>query len=693
MRLTYSLARSALTFALVVTCVAGQSPLVLTPLFGDHAVVQRSMPIRVPGRATPGRIVKGFILRPGQNLQSAEVTAEITADKNGRFRLEFPPRAESTTPISITVDAGPDGTRTISDVLVGEVWLAGGQSNMEWTVNASANPELEREALVDPMIRVLKAPHVTAADRRDTFPAEWRVATKEATGEFTAVGAFFAREIKKVLNIPIGILDINWGGTRAEPWADPSILAEHPLYAELIASQRKRLDAFRAESASQGAERQAKAKLAYDVRVSAWWDANEALSPRLTKDALAPVVAMSSWKICEFPSEFSTLDPSLAKFDGTVWARRAVAIPQAMIGHEALLELGPIDDCDRTFINGVAIGQTTTAHDQPRKYRIPAEMMAKPELVLSIEIVDLQGPGGGSRPDAWVLRGGAGGTATVPLIGSWMWKQGPPLKSRPPAMPTEETGPGTHPSEPGAMFHAMILPAAGWPIRGAIWYQGESNAGTEKDATDYATLLPLMVRSWRQSFDCGDFPFGVVSLAGFNPFNQDKACDGIWPLLRESQFNAAASIPRGGIIQTYDVGAANNIHPKDKQTVGKRLAAWALATAYMTRDDRPVVWLGPRVTFARRDGEKVVLKVDSDGPLRAVARAAAKEGTPSGFSAGTTDFNRVTAEFVGQDIVLIGPGLAGAAEIRFAWQDNPEDANVTDAKGLPMVPFRLKIRT
>lgn len=685
-----SLVRAALlSLSLTPAVLFGQSQLTLTPLFGDHAVVQRGMPIRIPGKAVPGAKVTATLLK--SETQSLAST-ETTAGPDGRFRLELPAMQAGDGPFTIHVDAGGEGARTAKDIWVGEVWLASGQSNMEWTVAQSANPDAEKKALADPMVRVIKAPHVTAAERSDLWSGEWKIATEQNTPNFTAVGASFARELRAALKMPIGILDVNWGGTRAEPWTDPAALAANPVFAERMAAFDKEMADVRKLGPNGPAKRYQKALWDFTADAEKWWIRACKGDEGMANWVHFPETDISAWPEADFPCDYKDLDASLADFDGVVWIRRTVDIPKEMQGLDMYFDFGPIDDCDRTYVNGRPIGQTVSGAGQNRNYLLPAEMTRTGKMTIAIQMVDVAGAGGGRNPDAWKIRGGPDGKLSVPLPGKWRWKKGHVFTEVPPKAPNKDLGPGTRSHDPGAMFHGMIMPIAGWPIRGAVWYQGESNAGNEKDATDYASLLPTMVKSWRDAWGCGDFAFGVVSLAGFRPFNADKACDGIWPILRRSQFTAAASMPKAGIIQTYDVGAANDIHPKDKQTVGKRLAAWALASVYAKQDEKPVAWLGPRPLVAERRGDTVALKIESDGPLKAVRRPQATEGMPTGFAAGSGTFARVTAEISGDEIILKGDALKDATEIRYAWQDNPEDANVTDAKGLPMVPFGIPIR-
>jgi sialate O-acetylesterase len=238
------------------------------------------------------------------------------------------------------------------------------------------------------------------------------------------------------------------------------------------------------------------------------------------------------------------------------------------------------------------------------------------------------------------------------------------------------------------MHNAMIAPFAGTQLRGAIWYQGESNTGSVADAEAYATLLPLTIRSWRATFEQPSMPFGIVSLAAFHDFSPGVAVGGTWPILRDAQLSAERTSPNAGVVTTIDVGDAKDIHPRDKRTVGERLARWALATAHGKQD---VAWRGPRTKSARRDGDGILVDFDVER-----GRLGTRDGkAPAGFAIAGADGQFFVAETELRQpsaIRLRSDKVPVPTEVRYAWQDNPANANVIDeVSALPAHPFRIRV--
>lgn len=248
--------------------------------------------------------------------------------------------------------------------------------------------------------------------------------------------------------------------------------------------------------------------------------------------------------------------------------------------------------------------------------------------------------------------------------------------------------PGTRFGDPAAMFNGMIAPVAGLQVRGAIWYQGESNAGSDRDVAEYRTLLPLLIRSWRSAFGNPSMPFGIVSLAAFRPFVPGKAAEGLWPDLRDAQLGTERLVPGAGTVTTTDVGDADDIHPRDKRTVGERLARWAAATVYGSVN---MPWRGPRVRSARREGDGIRIEFDVEGGTLAL-----REGTAlGGFAVAGADGSLALAEasIAGPSAIMVrSRAVASPVEVRYGWQDNPASANLVDgASRLPAHPFRARV--
>lgn len=650
----------------------------LPAVFSDHMVLQRDMAVRVFGRAQVGEAVTVTL----KDAAGATVrTGRDVAGQGGAFAVMFEPMTAAESPMTLVVEGA--NTVTINDVLVGDVWVAGGQSNMEWAVRDTRGQAAEAAAAAQATsIRLMKVPHATAYRPKTTVDAHWTVLTPETVADFSAVAFWFARDLREKLGVPIGILSINWGGTRAEPWADLTTLASHPQFVDQVTAQRAAIEAW--ESVPQ-AERDAAWRdkwAAFQAAAADWWTAvNGGETP------VAPAIDDSAWQAVALPHKWSTQD-DLKSWDGSAWYRTTFDVPEAWAGKECVVELGSIDDCDALLVNGQVVANTVSDPSTPRRYRVPASSVKAGPMELAVLIVDLHGEGGmvGGTLRA---RCPSCGDEPVPIGSAWQFQRGksgetfPP----PPERPARAGAPGMRNTDPGAMYNAMIAPFAGFAVRGAIWYQGESNAGSEADALAYADLLPLVVRSWRAAFERPDLPFGVVSLASFRQFDPEQAQSGIWPVLRNSQLHAESELPNLGVITTIDVGDANDIHPRDKRTVGERLSRWAQSTAY---GNRASVWRGPRVVRSRIEDDAVVLEFRVESP----PLATRGDEPLKGFAIAGPDgvFYWAEAEIASPTTVrLSSPSVKQPVEVRYAWQDNPANANLIDsagAAGVPAHPFR-----
>ena len=426
----------------------------LPAIFSDHMVLQRDQAIPVWGRATPGEVVT-------VRLEGSPARRD-RADTDGHWRVDLPAEPASTNPRVLRIEGR--SVQTFKDVLVGEVWICSGQSNMEWSILQSKDAQLEIEASEDPWLRHIKVNRATATEGQFTFAGAWELSSPKVAGNWTAVGTHFGRKLRRELGVPVGLINTTWGGTRIEPWCDPSALAQKPTFAELVESRR--------------------------------------------------------------------------------------ADPQA----------------------------------------------------------------------------------------------------------------------PGALFDAMVHPLIPYGMRGAVWYQGESNAG---EPERYRELLPLMIRSWREAWGQGDFPFGVVQLAPFES-------NGRWAELREAQDFGARAAGNAGLVVLLDVGNPTDIHPADKQTVGQRLGRWALAETY----GRNILPSGPKVRSVTFTESSCVVQLD-----HAVGLGTRDGAAPGEFevSIDKRSWQAAEATIAGNQITISGNGIVA---VRYAWSDVPVDANVVNADGLPMAPFR-----
>jgi len=616
----------------------------LSSMFTSHMVLQRQRPVPIWGWTTPGAVV---------TVSLSGVEANGTADADGKW-MAWLPAMKAGGPFTLTV-SGPQNA-TLDDVLVGDVWLCSGQSNMEMGIELVNDAEKEIAAANYPEIRLYTVPKVAApAPLANQDGGPWLVCTPEnirkgAWGGFSAVAYFFGRDIYQKERVPIGLIHSSWGGTPAEAWTSrPALERSVPEFTARLAQ----LDDY----ARTG-------KDDYDARVAAWWRRND---PGTGAGWGNPATPTTGWKTMEMPRRWEELD--LPYFDGVVWFRRDFDVPASDAGKEATLSLGPLDDADETFVNGEKVGGMSRATEF-RKYTIPAGVLKAGRNTVVIRILDTGGGGGfAGAPGDLSLQ--VPGAEPVPLAGPWLYKATANLADEP--FPIRMQGNGSYPSQ---LFNGMIAPLIPYALKGATWYQGESNAPR---AYQYRTLLPTMIKDWRARWNEGPFPFLIVQIANYLA-RAPQPGDNDWAELREAQARTADMLPNVGLAVTIDIGEAGDIHPKNKQDVGRRLALAARKIAY----GEDVVYSGPSYRAMKVKGNEVRLTFDHvDGGL------VVKGARLTGFSVAGADrkFYWADARIDGNEVVVSAPEVSDPVAVRYAWAYNPE-APLYNAAGLPAVPFR-----
>jgi sialate O-acetylesterase len=655
--------RRATTAFLVIACLvcASVTPLAQTtqpasaerpflhPLFTDHAVLQRGVRFPVWGWTTPGARVR-------VRMRGAEATA--TADAGGKWMARLGP-FDAGGPDTLTV-TGPQ-TVTVNDVLVGDVWLASGQSNMEMGITNVNDAQGEVARADYPRMRLFQVPKVADTKPHDTVNARWAVCnptniTQGGWGGFSAVAYFFGRRLHRDLNVPIGLIHSSWGGTAAEGWVSPEVISTLPEFVPAV----NNLEKAWADSKMPPAN--------FDDALAAWWAKND---PGSAANWADPSLDASAWKTMRLPAYWE--DAGLPGFDGVVWFRKTFELPREWAGRDLLLSLGPVDDVDTTFVNGVPVGGLSQ-WDAQRTYHVNARLLKPGTNTVAVRVLD-GGVGGGiyGKPEQLNI-GPAENAAPVPLAGEWSYRVSIPLaelKEQPP-----RSG-GNDFSVPVIRYNGMIAPLVPYAIKGAIWYQGETNVGR---APQYEKIMALLVRDWRARFESGDFPLLIVQLANFLE-RRDVPVDSEWARLREAQLHVSRDVPHSGLAVTIDIGEAKDIHPKNKQDVGERLALAALANVY----GRKIEYSGPLYKSMKVEGGRVRLSFEhAEGGLVAKGGGALK-----GFAVAGDDGRFVWADAVieGKTVVVSAPEVKRPSAVRYGWADNPE-VNLYNGAGLPASPFR-----
>jgi sialate O-acetylesterase len=625
----------------------GQAGPFLHPLFSDHAILQRDVPVPVWGWAEPGQRIK---------VALAVQSVETTAGADGKWLARMGPYpAGGPHVLAVT---GPKSVQ-VEDILVGDVWICSGQSNMEWGLASSNNAEQEIASANHPRIRLFTVPKKVAIEPTTTVDASWQLCTPQTAAGFTAVGYFFGRELERELNVPIGLINSSWGGTIAEAWASSGALEAMPDF-------KNALDQIKAERAEQG-----KPPLSLDQAMAAWWKKNDPGSSEQPSWSDTSFDS-SAWKTMKLPTHWE--NGGLPEFDGLVWFRKDLNLPGAWDGKAARLSLGPIDDRDTTYVNGVEVGHMNV-WNAPRNYKIPAGLLKAGRNLIAVRALDTAGPGGfsGDEADMTLSLEGDEKTQPISLAGDWAYKASTPLGQ----LSTPPEAFGGNPNRVTVLYNGMIAPLKPFAIKGAIWYQGESNVGR---AAQYRKLLPTMIKDWRDSFEVGEFPFYIVQLANFLPV-QKEPVNSAWAELREAQYLTTKALPNVGLALAIDIGDAADIHPRNKQDVGRRLALNALAAT----PGKDVEFSGPVYKAKEVKGSTIRLTFDHLGG-GLVAKGADKL---EGFAIAGADGKYAWADAVidGDSIVVSSPKVEKPANVRYAWADNPV-CNLYNQAGLPAVPFR-----
>ena len=542
----------------------------------------------------------------------------------------------------------------LKDVLVGDVWVLGGQSNMEMGIGMAKDAPTEIAAAAYPNIRISMVSKDTQLEPRLTTPSGWAVCSPDSIkqggwGGFSAVGYYFGRELFQKTKIPIGLIQDCWGGTPAEAWISEAGL--------------KKFGDFPNQLAAIATARQTGHK-AYGDRMDAWIaSADEGSKAGGTWQK--PEFDDSKWRDVTLPATYESM--GFGGWHGTTWFRIKLNIDGGTdpATEEATLDLGRIDDMDTTWVNGVKVG-STYSYDQKRSYKVPVGTLHRGVNTIAIRVFDTGSYGGFIDGVAPMLKVG-GQTLSAPAkmsMGASIWNQ--------PPMPFLIEN---NPFIPLTLYNGMIAPVAPIAIKGALWYQGESNAGR---AYQYRTLLPAMINDWRKTWGQGDFPFYIVQLANFMA-KTDQPVDSDWAELREAQSIAAEAVKNGGLATAVDIGDTTDIHPKNKQEVGRRLALIALNRLYK----QPVEFAGPTFKSFSREGSKLRITFDhadgmtaGSGPLRGFAIAGADK-----------KFYWAQAAIEYNTVVLSCPEVSEPVAARFAWSNNP-DITLFNAAGLPAFPFR-----
>jgi sialate O-acetylesterase len=615
----------------------------LPRLISDGMILQRESPVAVWGWASPAE----KILLDFNNRQYNAVT-----DKQGSWKITIPPVAAGG-PYEMVFTAS--NRVVVKDILFGDVWVCSGQSNMEFMMERLV-PLFESKlpGTDNPMIRYFKAPqnYNFKAAQYDFPSGEWLKATQENVLKFSAVAWYFADELYKKYHIPIGLINASLGGSPAEAWISEDAIKEFPsYYAEL---QKFKNDSLITRIESQDKKRS-----------DEWYKLLNAKDEGF-KDTLnlwyKGDLHSTEWMNMDIPGYWA--NGPLGAVNGVVWFKKEIDVPASMEGKPARLVLGCIVDADYAFINGVQVG--TTGYLYPsRKYAVAPGILHEGKNIVVVRIISNKGRGGFVTGKSYEL---VTKDERLDLKGTWQYRLGAVMD------PLE--GQTFVRWKPVGLFNAMISPLLNYRIKGAVWYQGESNTSRYNE---YTKLLSALISDWRSKWNQGDFPFLFVQLPNFMEAKAQPS-ESEWALFREAQMKAL-SVPMTGMVVTYDIGEWNDIHPLNKKEVGVRLALAAGKVAY---GDSKVVYSGPVYNSFEVKGNKIIISFLNSG-----SGLMARGGELKYFSIAADDgkFVWAKAKIENGRVVVWSGEIQHPVSVRYAWADNPEGANLYNKEGLPAEPF------
>lgn len=638
--------KAIIFFPLLFMGMLANAEVRLPSYFTSNMVVQRNSELTIPGKARPGRKVTLAV-----SWDNEVLTAKAGADSSFMFKVQTPPAGG---PFTITVS---DGKKTVlKNVMSGDVWFCGGQSNMELTVSNVNNSKAEIAAADYPNIRLLQVTNAISLVPLDDAKMEeggWRVCSPATISNFSALAYFFGRDLQKVIDIPIGLINSSWGGTGADAWTSHETLKEVKGFQEKM----KIIEECGFDSH--------KLSLVCDRELDAWLAKFLDEHDPGVKDGKAlwadEYQKSSEWSGITLPGVWEKEKNN--NFDGTAWIQKEFSIPEDWSGESITLSLGTIDDNDITYLNGkvVARGRGNSVN---REYSVPSEYVHKGKNLITVCIFDFGGDGGvhGEADKMFVLCDGR----KLPLAGEWNFRFGASISEG----PRRPVSPADH-YYPSNLYNAMIHPLINFPVKGFLWYQGEHECG-EHDL--YRNLFEALIYDWRKSWKNEDLPFYYVEMPNWlekKLYQEDSQ----WALLREAQ-DHVLKLPHTGMVCTIDCGDAVNDHPKDKQTVGERMARLALADTYGIGEYNLPMYKGYRI-----EGNRIIVTFSHE--------VMAKDGEPKGFVIAGTDgkFYPAKATIKGMEVILQSDEVNMPTAARYAWADNP-DCNLYSKDGLAVPPFR-----
>lgn len=640
----FILKKAALLLLFISSFFYAKAQTNLSNLFGDHMVLQREISIPIWGTSEPGDQI---IIELAGN-RSSTVT-----DEKGKWILHLP-KLEAGGPYSLLVfvNEHTHADFTFTDVYIGDVWLASGQSNMEMEVQQSMNAEFEIENANNPFIRWINIPHQKSNIALNNLAdCSWKICDSTHVKEASAAAYFFARDLYPEINIPIGIIQSTWGGTPIESWISGEQLLSTPITKDIILQN----DTITIEDFKQDS-----------LDLIRFWEI--VYEPQNNSNQIIPFMGFedSDWPELTMPKTFKEWE--MPFYEGMIWLRKEVIIPDDIQNLDFTINLGHPEMNYSLYFNGQQVCENIWNNNPNHQYKIPSEFVHNGTNIISVRMAVLWGGGGFNDPpeDMYI----EGGGIRISLAGEWKY-----MKDLEPTIPSIKN----YHQYPSYLFNAMINPIVPYGIKGFLWYQGENNT---EQAYDYRSLFPLLISDWRIRWEQGYLPFLYVQLANYMK-TKKMPSESSWALLREAQSLTLAQ-PNTGMATIIDIGETNNIHPENKQEVGRRLALLAQNMVY----DIPIQAYGPMYKGFIKKEDAIIIHFSEIGSGLAIKG----NNHLKGFSiAGSNqEFYWAKAVIQGEQVKVTCEQVKNPEALRYNWADNP-DGNLINKDGLPATPFRTDI--
>ena len=623
--------------------LASSAQVKLPRIIRDSMILQRDAKLKIWGWASPGEKV---------TVRFNSKSYKATTGKDGKWTVQMQP-LKAGGPFTMNIEGS--NRITLKEILVGDVWLCAGQSNM---VHQMELPHVlygdDIAQANNPQIRHFWVPNVTSLQgpQEDLPGGSWKWANPKDVREFSAVAYFFAKKLYDKYGVPIGLINASWGGSPIEAWTSEEGFKEFPSILSTVQKNKDTAYVNGVQRTAAANNRPPKAEDKGLTGAKSWYD---------------PFYVPKGWRTIAVPGFWE--DQGIRDLDGVVWYRREIDVPASMTNVPAKVFLGRIVDADALYINGKQVGSTGYMYPQ-RRYNLPAGTLKPGENLFVVRVINNFGKGGFVPDKPYQL---ITDNDTIDLTGYWQYKVGHVN------IPQRGFGGGiAFQNQPAALYNAMLAPITNYAVKGFLWYQGESNTGKSQE---YAKLQPEMIADWRRKWNSPNAPFLYVQLPGFMDYNY-LPTESQWAQFREAQAKSL-SIPNTMMAVAIDLGEWNDIHPDRKKEVGERLALAAMNVAY---GEKAVVPTGPIFSSAKTEGNKIILSFNhvSSGLMS----GDGEELGEFAIAGADKKFVWAKAKIEGDKVVVWNDGVAAPMYVRYAWADNPVNPNLYNKEGLPASPFR-----